>query len=150
MMKKLNVCDGSRAKKELIWSLLLGLNVSILMQGCAYTTAVSTTNIPANRSNKVTASTKRTIILGLVFDNNEVLDLTTKLHDKCPDGAVRGITTHNIVTLYFLAFLWQREVVATGYCVKTINTAQSGDLEEVVSPEAGVATQKPLGDEVKL
>jgi hypothetical protein len=120
------------------------------MQGCSYTTAVSTTNIPANTRKKVTATTKRFIILGLVFDNDEVLDLPRKLQDKCPEGAVRGITTHNINTFYLLAFLWQREVVATGYCVKQSITAQNDVLEDVVSPEAEVAAQEQPEGEVNL
>lgn len=149
MMAIPKIYDRSRSSKWLPWALALILKVSILLQGCSYTTAVSTTNIPANRSNKVTASTKRMIVLGLVFDNDEVLDLTTKLREKCPDGAVRGITTHNIVTMYLLAFLWEREVVARGYCVKTISTAQDG-VEDILAPEDGVASQSPLEDEVKI
>jgi hypothetical protein len=129
---------------------LVGSFLTASLAGCAYTTAVSTTNIPANRSKKVKASTKRYIIFNFVFDNDEVLALPQKLGEQCLSGAVRGITTHNINTFYFLAFFWSREVVATGYCVKDKVASSGGDMDHPISPVSDMATQDQVVDGVSL
>ena len=117
---------------------------------CTYTTAVSTTNIPKNRNHKVTAKTERYIVLAFVFDNDEVLALPTLLADKCPGGVVRGITTQNMITLYFLDFFWKREVVATGYCVKS-SLADGLEIDEpTIDPVSKVSIGAKSSDGVEL
>ncbi|WP_141734671.1 hypothetical protein [Oligoflexus tunisiensis] len=97
--------------------------MSLTFSGCTYTMAVSQTNIPAQRKKPVEVSVKKFIVLGFNFDNDYALDLTRKLQERCPQGRVRGVTTHDTVTLYFLAFFWAREVKAQGYCLPQQNTA---------------------------
>lgn len=131
--------------------LLLPLVTSFLgLCACTYTSAVSTTNIPAQRSRSVTASSKRYIVLGLVFDNDEVLSLPDKLADKCPGGAVRGITTHNMKTMYFLDLFWAREVVASGFCVKATLADGAPLEEETKSLPTEVSKRDDAGHKVEL
>ncbi len=87
-----------------------------LLNACTYTQAVSQTNIPADRKKVVQASVEKFIVLGFNFDNDFALQLTDKLKGACPGGEVRGVTTHDTRTLYFLAFFMKREVSAQGYC----------------------------------
>jgi hypothetical protein len=136
--------------KRVFGLFLVGSFLTASLTGCAYTTAVSTTNIPANRSKKVRASTKRYIVLGLVFDNDEVLALPQKLGEQCPNGAIRGVTTHNINTYYLLAFFWSREVVATGYCVKDQVASSGDDMEHSITPVSDMATHDQVVDGVSL
>lgn len=136
--------------KRALGLFLIGFFLTASLNGCAYTTAVSTTNIPAKRSKKVRAATKRYIVLGLVFDNDEVLALPQELGEQCPNGAVRGITTHNINTYYLLAFFWSREVVATGYCVKDQVASSGGDMDQFITPVSDMATQDQVVDGVSL
>ena len=130
---------------------VVGLIFSLFeIVGCTYTTAVSTTNIPANRNRKITAKTERYIILGFVFDNDEVLALPSMLADKCPGGVVQGITTQNMNTLYLLEFFWKREVVATGYCVKS-SLAEGPEIEDpTIDPVSKVSMGAQSSDEVEL
>lgn len=87
-----------------------------LLKACTYTAAVSQTNIPADRKKVVQASVEKFMVLGFNFDNDYALRLSDKLKEACPRGEVRGVTTHDKVTLYFLAFFWKREISAQGYC----------------------------------
>jgi hypothetical protein len=99
------------------------LLMSLLFSGCTYTMAVSQTNIPVQRKKQVEASVKKYIVLGFNFDNDYALDLTRKLQERCPQGRVRGVTTHDTVTFYLLFFFWAREISAQGYCLPQQNTA---------------------------
>lgn len=105
---------------------------------CTTTLGVSTTNIPRDRSRSVSASTKRWVILGLVFDNDEVLTLPDRLKDKCPGGAVRGITTHHAMTNYFLGLVMTRQVLAQGFCVKGHLVDQGAAQDPVYAEGEGV------------
>lgn len=96
--------------------LLLCVLISLGLSGCTYTVAVSQTNIPAQRSKRVEASVYKLIVLGLNFDNDYALQLATKLKARCPQGDVRGVTTQDMVTMYFPPFFWAREAKAQGYC----------------------------------
>ncbi|MDQ3231806.1 MAG: hypothetical protein M3Q07_08305 [Pseudobdellovibrionaceae bacterium] len=103
--------------------LLLCALISLSLSGCTYTMAVSQTNIPAQRSKVVEATVSKFMILGLNFDNDYALQLSTQLKERCPQGDVRGVTTHDTVTLYFLAFFWSRDIKAQGYCQPHRTTA---------------------------
>lgn len=90
--------------------------ISLTLSGCTYTVAVSQSNIPAQRNKAVEASVYKFMVLGLNFDNDYALQLADKLKERCPQGDVRGVTTQDTITMYFLAFFWAREVKAQGYC----------------------------------
>ena len=75
----------------------------------------------------VEATVKKYIVLGFSFDNDDVLQLTHKLQDKCPSGAIRGIMTEDLTTLYLLFFFWARETHAQGFCS---GTSVAGDQAE--------------------
>lgn len=102
--------------------LFLGLS-SLSMNGCTYTNAVSQTNIPLNRSKPIEASVDKFIFFNFNFDNDYTLQLASKLKKRCPQGDVRGITTQDKTTLYFLFIFWSREVTAKGYCQAHKTTA---------------------------
>ncbi|MES2745294.1 MAG: hypothetical protein V4655_07695 [Bdellovibrionota bacterium] len=98
------------------------------LNGCAYTSAVSLTNIPAQRDKPVEVSVKRWIFLGFNFDNDQVNEIIPKLKEKCPNGSVRGILTKDLTKAYFLAFIWARETIAKGYCVTSKSVAMDEDF----------------------
>lgn len=115
--------------------LMVGL-LSLSLSACTYTAAVSQTNIPSNRSKAVHAKIEKFMILGLNFENDYVLRLTSRLKEQCPQGDVRGVTTHDQATLYVLAFFWKREIEARGYCIPHKNTASlDADWGEVASAQ---------------
>ena len=92
---------------------------ALAVTGCTYTAAVSQTNVPAKRDKPVEASVYKFIVLGFSFDNDQVLQLTSKLKNKCPDGDVKGVLTQDKRIMYFLMFFWAQETTAHGYCVPT-------------------------------
>jgi hypothetical protein len=94
----------------------------LMASGCSYVLSVSQTNVPANRSHPVEASVSKLIFFGTT-ENDEVLAITRKLRDKCPNGAVRGILTKYYQTVYFL-FIYEQNTEATGYCVTGGNVAE--------------------------
>lgn len=98
--------------------------IQLLVSGCTYTVAVSQSNIPAQRKKPVSASVSRFIVLGLNFDNDYALQLGTKLREGCPQGSVRGVTTQDMLTIYFPGIFWAREVTAQGYCMPQKSTAE--------------------------
>lgn len=102
---------------------LLVATISLSLSGCTYTMAVSQTNIPSQRNKPVEASISKFIVLGFNFDNDYALQLSTKLKERCPQGEVRGVTTQDMMTLYFLTFFWAREIKAQGYCLTKKSTA---------------------------
>jgi len=112
--------------------ILLVATICLNLSGCTYTMAVSQTNIPSQRNNLVEASVSKFIVLGFNFDNDYALQLSTKLKERCPQGVVRGVTTQDMMTLYFLHFFWEREIKAQGYCLAKKSTAsldaEWGDL----------------------
>lgn len=118
----------------------VAFTLSILnLQGCTYISAISLTNIPAQRQNKVSASVKKLVFLGLSFDNDKVFTLSQKLRSECAGGEVKGIFTKDLRTLYFLDFIMSQETVATGYCVKPSEkfTKRSVDGFEIENSTAG-------------
>lgn len=102
--------------KRTALSLILSL---ILLSGCASVNSVSLTPIPAERNNVVKATKDKIIILGLNFDNDYVDGIVTDLKQQCPNGKVSGILTKDESIMYFLFFVWKRQVTATGYCSKS-------------------------------
>lgn len=107
--------------------------MSLSLSGCTYTSAVSQTNFPANRTKPVHAMVEKFIVLGFNFDNDYALQLTSKLKDACPQGDIRGVTTHDQIVVYFGPFLWARKVQAEGYCLPHRAMA---DLEPAVGDVA--------------
>lgn len=109
------------------------LALSFLFVGCASVNSVSLTSIPANKGKEVRAETSKTIILGFNFNNDYVDDMATDLKRQCPNGVVKGILTKDEVINYFLFFVWERKVTASGYCLQSRNTAsvegQQGEAE---------------------
>ena len=117
---------------------LVPIVTTVCLSACTYTRAVSETNVPRERGRPVEATVKKNIILGLNFDNDEVLQLTRKLRDKCPSGSVRGIMTQDLTTLYFGFFYWERKTLAKGYCVNGRGVADS--IDGVARSVDGVAS----------
>jgi hypothetical protein len=90
-----------------------------LLQACVSLQSVSLTQIPAKRSNQVTATASRMSFLGFNFDNDYVNSITDNLKSQCQNGQVQGILTKDEATAYFGPFLFKRTVTASGYCSKT-------------------------------
>jgi hypothetical protein len=134
-----------------VWSLLLLLGLLPIGTGCTYTAAISQTNIPADHSHPVQVEVYKFIFFG-TFDNDQVLTITSKLHARCPHGAVRGIMTKDLRTWYFFTILMAQDTYATGFCVKGSEIADSQELPQLSSAE-GVTpstSEQPvdLGDEL--
>jgi hypothetical protein len=106
---------------------LIPMVTTVCLSACTYTRAVSETNVPRERGRLVEAAVAKNIILGFNFDNDEVLQLTRKLRDKCPSGSVRGIMTQDLTTLYVGFFYWERKTLAKGYCVNGSGVADNTD-----------------------
>jgi hypothetical protein len=52
-------------------------------------------------------------------------------------GAVRGVTTQDKTTLYFLQIFWSREITAQGYCVpQKATAAEGGEIGSTLSKVA--------------
>ena len=117
---------------------LMPIITTLCLSACTYTRAVSETNVPRERGRPVEVTAKKNIILGLNFDNDEVLQLTRKLRDKCPNGSVRGIMTQDLTTLYIGFFYWERKTQAKGYCVDGGRVQASSDA--TARPGDGVAS----------
>lgn len=103
--------------------------LTCLLGGCASINSVSLTSIPSNRTNIVRTQAKRTIFLGFNFDNDFVDTMADNLKNQCPGGQVRGLLTKDETIYYFLFFLYEYRVTATGYCVKKGSVALNTDAE---------------------
>lgn len=104
------------------WRLIHAACVALLslfvMQSCVHLNSVSQTQIPADRSHKVTAENSRLIIFFLNFDNDYVDAMTESLRKTCPGGKITGILTKDETVNYFLGLVMKRRVVAEGFCEK--------------------------------
>ncbi|MBT4760718.1 MAG: hypothetical protein HOO06_03380 [Bdellovibrionaceae bacterium] len=96
--------------------IILILMVLQLTSGCAFLRSVSTTSVPKNRKNKVSAQAEKFYFLGFNFSNSYVDGLVQDLADQCPKGKVQGILTKHEVISY--VFFTKNIVSANGYCVK--------------------------------
>ena len=89
----------------------------VFLAGCASVNSVSLTQVPKDRSRVVTAQGSRVIFLGFNFDNDYVDRVTEDLKKQCNNGSVTGILTKDETILYFLFFVYKKQVTAQGYCV---------------------------------
>jgi hypothetical protein len=105
----------------------------LLIQACTYTRAVTQTNLPSDRSQKVSAEVYRFIFFA-TFDSDETARLISKLQEKCPGKSIRGLTVKDLRTMYFLFIFWAREVSATGYCVGNQGMANN---DPTIEPDIG-------------
>ena len=115
---------------SIVWRMsatLIPIVTTLCLSACTYTRAVSETNVPRERGRPVEVTVKKNIILGFNFDNDEVLQLTHKLREKCPSGSVRGIMTQDLTTLYLGFFYWERKTQAKGYCVNGSGVADNSE-----------------------
>ena len=85
-----------------------------LLCACVHLNSLSMTQIPADRTHQITASTDSWNLLGIAFSNDFVDQAIFDLKSQCSGGRVEGILTKHQTTAYFLMF--KREVIATGYC----------------------------------
>ena len=91
---------------------------SVFLSSCASIRSVSLTSIPAQRSGEIRAEATKMIFLGFNFNNDFVDNIAEQLKNQCQGGQVRGILTKDETIVYFLFFLYQYRVTATGYCSK--------------------------------
>ena len=96
------------------------LSVVFLIQGCTHLASVSTSSIPksSKRAKPVSVQAKRMIFLGFNFNNDYVNDLTFQLANQCPNGKVEGVVTKHENVLYFLPFVYEVRVTASGFCTR--------------------------------
>jgi hypothetical protein len=94
------------------------LMACILLQQCASLQSVSLTQIPEQRSGRVSAESSRWIILALNFDNDYVDKAVSDLQQKCRGGQIRGVLTKDENYMYFGFFVMKRVVKVSGYCEK--------------------------------
>lgn len=111
----------------------IGLVLTAGLVGCASVNSVSLTPIPASRNRPVKAEVSKIIFLGFSFDNDFIDPLVTNLKNQCPNGVVSGILTKDETISYFLVF--NRRVVATGYCNQAKSTAQNKNGARIPSSE---------------
>jgi hypothetical protein len=89
---------------------------SLVLSSCASLESVSLTQIPMERTKRVTASVDKFIFLAFNFNNDYVDELSNKLKEQCTGGQVKGILTKDELTSYVIAHT--RKITASGYCVK--------------------------------
>jgi hypothetical protein len=102
---------------------LILISTILFLSACASVQSVSLTQIPAKRSQEVTAQASKTIILGFNFNNDFVDNMTEDLKRQCPNGEVTGILTKDEAINYFLWMVHKRQVTATGYCNREVASA---------------------------
>lgn len=130
---------------------LIAISVlSVMLTACASLNSVSVTQIPANRSNEVSAEADRWIILGFNFDNDYADEVSKTLARKCPGGKISGILTKDEAYMYFLVFVMKKRVVASGYCEKTmaandrtLPTKKGGRKVNSVTPPEEETSEEP-------
>ncbi|OQW50556.1 MAG: hypothetical protein A4S09_01830 [Proteobacteria bacterium SG_bin7] len=88
----------------------------IFTTGCASVNSLSVTQIPAKRDKIVKSQASKLIFLAFNFDNDFVEQVTDDLKSQCPNGKVSGILTKDETILYFLFFVYKKQVTVTGYC----------------------------------
>ncbi len=96
---------------------VLQIMLAALLTGCVSLTSISTSSIPADRSQPVDATETRFLVLMLNFDNEYVDRLTKQLAQECPHGRVEGILTKQEFITYFPLLAHEVRVTASGYCV---------------------------------
>ena len=79
--------------------------LALFFCGCVHLNSVSQTQIPANRSHKVSAEASRFIVFFFNFDNDYIDSMNESLRRSCEGGRVTGILTKDETTNYFLGFL---------------------------------------------
>lgn len=84
---------------------------------CTHLRSVSTTSVPAARSQKVSAERSRFIFLAFNFNNDYVNEMAEDLANQCPGGKVQGLLTKHEVITYFPLLFHTVKVSAEGYCV---------------------------------
>ena len=94
---------------------LLAICLSLVTSGCASLKSVSLTQIPAERSKRISAEASDWGILGLFGNNDFTQRLPEELQKQCPNGRVTGILTKQ--DSYFYFFWLTRRVTAHGFCV---------------------------------
>jgi hypothetical protein len=104
--------------KLVLSALVISASLVGTLSGCASINSVSLTSIPATRSNVVRSEAKRMVFLGFNFNNDFIDTMADDLKNQCPNGQVRGLLTKDETVMYFLFFLYEYRVSATGYCVK--------------------------------
>ncbi len=95
-----------------IW---FGLVLSSL--GCTFARSISQTNLPQDRRHPIKVVNEKLIFLGFNFDNDQAFKLPEKLRNACPKGAVQGVLTKDLITMYFLFFVWAEVTRVEAYCV---------------------------------
>jgi hypothetical protein len=89
-----------------------------VVNGCTHLQSVSTTSIPKERGEKVSATKDRFIFLAFNFNNDYVNDLAEELANKCEKGKVQGVLTKHENIMYFPLIAHAVRVTAEGYCVR--------------------------------
>jgi hypothetical protein len=117
---------------HIIW---FGLILNSL--GCTFARSISQTNIPQDRKHPIKVVNEKLIFFMLNFDNDQAFKLTEKLRKACPRGAVQGVLTKDLVTMYFLFFVWAEVTRVEAYCVNPPkNIAQEdGPLPDELAAE---------------
>ncbi len=90
--------------------------LAFVFSSCTSLSTISTTTIPKDRSQVVSAEVSKLVFLMFSFNNDFVNELPEKLAAQCPNGKVSGLLTKHEVTAYILFF--SHRVTATGNCIK--------------------------------
>ena len=99
------------------------LSVLLFLQACVYTQSVTLTNVPLNRSQKVSASVERWVFFA-TFDSNEVNSAPEALKKKCPGGRITGVSAKELRRLFLFQIIMKREIHLEGYCQANSNAEQ--------------------------
>ncbi len=107
---------------------LITITLAMMLSACVSLNSVSLTPIPSERKHQVRTEKGKVIFLGFNFDNDFVEDAIEDLKRQCPNGKVTGLLTKDENIMYFLFFVWKKQVTATGYCLPhttAMNTMKS-------------------------
>lgn len=91
------------------------LVAALVMVGCTSLQSVSISQIPQDRSQRVSAEGDQWSLLGIAFSNDFVDDAMLDIQQQCPQGQVEGVLTQYDHTFFFPVLV--RTVEVTGFCV---------------------------------
>ena len=97
--------------------ILIFFTLMLASTGCAHLDSISTSSVPADRSEPIKAEASRFLFLLINFNNDYVNEMGRDLARQCPNGRVEGIVTKQEFITYFPLLAHRVRVTASGYCL---------------------------------
>lgn len=92
--------------------------LTALLSGCVSLDSVSVTQVPEERSHRVSAEAHKWVIFFFSFSNAYVDEARDELRGKCKNGKITGILAKDETVNYFLGLVMKKRLDVEGYCIK--------------------------------